>query len=174
MKSKWMWAFLAVVVGAAVYGGNVLATPQSGVTTTFSKATFGDLDLKGQMLPNTVGPDGQTRPDLWLAFLKTHGLTDLYVVNNTISPGGTTGWHSHPGPSLILVIAGTVTNYASDAPNCAPETYTAGQGFVDPGGADVHMLRNEGSIPAQTIAVQFIPKDVPRRIDEPQPNNCGG
>ena len=75
-------------------------------------------------------------------------MTDLYVVNNTISPGGTTGWHSHPGPSLILVTAGMVTNYASDAPNCAPEAYTAGQGFVDPGGADVHMLRNEGSIPA--------------------------
>ena len=175
MKSKWIWAVLVVILGAAVYGGNVLATPQSGVTTTFNKVTLGDLDLRGQLLTTTAGPkDGTTHPDLWFTFLKTHGLTDLYVVNNTIAPGGTTGWHSHPGPSLILVTAGTVENYASDAPNCAPETYTAGQGLVDPGGNDVHMLRNEGSIPAQTIAVQFIPKDVPRRIEEPQPANCGG
>jgi quercetin dioxygenase-like cupin family protein len=174
MKSKWMWAFLAVVVGAAVYGGNVLAATQSGVTTTFSKATLGDLDLRGQMLTTATGPTGVTHPDLWFALLKTHGLTDLYVVNNTIAPGGTTGWHSHPGPSLILVTAGTVTNYASDAPNCAPETYTAGQGFVDPGGSDVHMLRNEGTVPAQTIAVQFIPKDVARRIDAAAPANCSG
>ena len=34
----------------------------------------------------------------------------LVAVDNKIDPGGTTGWHEHPGPSLILVVLGQVTN----------------------------------------------------------------
>jgi hypothetical protein len=30
-------------------------------------------------------------------------------------------------------------------------------GFVDPGGEHVHILRNEGTVEARTIAVQLIP-----------------
>ena len=88
------------------------------------------------------------------------------------APGGTTGWHSHPGPSLIEVVAGTVTNYEGDDPRCRPHVYTAGMGFVDAGGKDVHMLVNEGSVPAETIAVQLLPQDAVRRIDAPDPGNC--
>ena len=84
--------------------------------------------------------------------------SDVYVVDNKFAPGGTSGWHSHPGPSLILVVAGTVTNYSGDDPSCTPHVYTKGDGFIDPGSGDVHMLRNETSAPAETIAVQLLPK----------------
>ena len=51
-------------------------------------------------------------PNLWRLKLKTHGVSDAYVIDNTFAAnGGTSGWHSHPGPSLIFVIAGTITNY---------------------------------------------------------------
>jgi quercetin dioxygenase-like cupin family protein len=104
---------------------------------------------------------------------KTHGQSDVYVVDNKFAPGGTAGWHSHPGPSLILVVAGTVTNYLGDDPNCTPHTYTAGAGFIDPGSGHVHLLRNETGAPAETIAVQLLPKDADRRIDVPvAPGNC--
>jgi hypothetical protein len=36
----------------------------------------------------------------------------------------------------------------------------------------VHMLRNESNAPAETIAVQLLPKDAVRRIDAPTPSNC--
>ena len=173
MKSKWVWALLVVVLGVAVYAGNVLATPSAGLTTTIlAKATFDQLDLSGHALTTAVGRTARSTGSVWLAWIKTHGLSDLYVVDNKFAPGGTTGWHSHPGPSLIFVVAGAVTNYMSDDPRCTPHVYTAGQGFVDPGGDDVHMLRNEGTVPAETIAVQFLPKDATRRIDEPAPGNC--
>ena len=94
------------------------------------------------------------------------------MVDNKLAPRGTTGWHSHPGPSLILVVAGTVTNYMGDDPTCTGHDYTAGTGFIDAGGNDVHMLRNNGSAQAETIAVQLLPKDAVRRIDEPDPGNC--
>jgi quercetin dioxygenase-like cupin family protein len=96
----------------------------------------------------------------------------VYVVDNKLAPSGTTGWHKHPGPSLILVVAGTVTNYMGDDPTCTGHAYTAGTGFIDAGGNDVHTLRNEGSTTAETIAVQLLPRDAVRRIDEPAPGNC--
>jgi hypothetical protein len=60
-----------------------------------------------------------------------------------------------------------------DDPTCTPHTYSAGQGFIDPGSGDVHILRNESGAPAETMAVQLLPKDAPRKIDiVPAPGNC--
>ena len=33
------------------------------------------------------------------------------MLQNTITPSGTFGWHSHPGPSLVIVKSGTATFY---------------------------------------------------------------
>jgi hypothetical protein len=103
----------------------------------------------------------------------------VYVVDNKLAPVdpdkkivANTGWHSHPGPSLILVVAGAVTNYSSEDPTCTGHTYSTGQGFID-SGKDVHILRNEGSVQAETIAVQLLPKGAARKIDAPTaPGNC--
>jgi quercetin dioxygenase-like cupin family protein len=111
-------------------------------------------------------------PDRWKAQLKTHGQSDVYVVDNKFPPGASSGWHSHPGPSLILVVTGTVTNYSGDDPNCTPRTYSKGDGFIDPGGAHVHMLRNESGADAETIAVQLLPKGAPRRTPADAPSGC--
>ena len=70
------------------------------------------------------------------------------------------------------MVTGTVTNYDSSDPSCAPKTYSQGAVFTDAGGTDVHMLRNEGAAPAETIAVQFIPQGQPRKTTEPEPANC--
>jgi hypothetical protein len=44
--------------------------------------------------------------------------------------------------------------------------------FVDPGGGHVHILRNEGTVEAKTIAVQLIPADAARRMEIADPGNC--
>jgi len=163
MKRKAFWGLLAAAAVAGVSAATVLATnPVGQSTTTYAKATVGPLDLKAKAHPAS----------LWRARLRTHGLSDFYVVDNKFAVGGTTGWHSHPGPSLIFVVAGQITNYHGDDPACTPHVYTAGQAFTDEGGADVHMLRNEGPVQAETIAVQLVPKDAIRRIDEPDPGHC--
>ena len=111
-------------------------------------------------------------PAFWQSKLQTKGLSDVYVQSNVWTPGGSTGWHTHPGPSLIIVTAGTVTAYDGDDPACTPTVYSQGMGLVDAGGGHVHILRNEGSIEARTIAVQLIPAAAARRIDAPAPGNC--
>ena len=111
-------------------------------------------------------------PPHWQAKINTKGRSDLYVQSNVWAPGGTTGWHTHPGPSLIIVTAGAVTAYDGDDPTCTPHVYSQGMGFVDPGGTHVHVLRNEGNVEASTIAVQLVPTAAIRRIDAADPGNC--
>lgn len=177
-------AGLTSLVGASLYAGHVSATPPTagGVQTTIlAKSTLDDLHLiaqnpaPGQAAGSGAagsGAAGAASARVWQLMLLTHGASDAYVVDNKFAVGADTGWHSHLGPSIVFVVAGTMTNYSSDSPGCAPHVYPTGSSFVDPGGRDSHLLRNEGSVPAETIAFQMIPQDATRRIDEPVPPNC--
>jgi hypothetical protein len=168
-KSRWLVGLLVVVVGVGAYVGSVLATPAVNQTTsTIARSTFDPIKIKAT-----------DAADIWRAKLKTHGRSDVYVVDNKFSPVdhvnnivASTGWHSHPGPSLIFVLSGTVTNYSNEDKKCKGQQYSAGQGFID-SGKDVHNLRNEGDVAAETVAVQLLPQGtLSRRIDQPAPGNC--
>ena len=91
----------------------------------------------------------------------------MYVVRNVIVPGGHTGWHTHPGPSIISVASGTVTEYRSDEPEGI--VHEAGSVFVDEGGDHAHLMANEGDGDLVLVAFQILPTGAPRRIDLPEP-----
>jgi hypothetical protein len=180
MRRTLAWTVLlgALVAIAALYTRMAFATPASGfVGTTIAMGRFDEIDLFNHQLTLPAANPGLVRKNtttgsVWLALQKTKGISDLYVQNNVWAPGGSTGWHSHPGYSLIIVTAGTVTAYDGDDRNCSPTLYTQGMGFVDPGGDHFHLLRNEGAVEARTVAVQLVPADAVRRIDAPSPGNC--
>jgi quercetin dioxygenase-like cupin family protein len=154
---------LSAIAAAGLFAGRALATPPSGVTpTTLAKSLFNQFEVR----------DSTDPANTWQAMLRTLGQSDVYVVDNVLLPGASTGWHSHPGPSLVLVVHGTVTDYSSLDPTCQGTRITEGSGFVDQGGSEVHMVRNETSSQAEVIAVQILPHGAPRRIDEPEPANC--
>lgn len=166
-RTMWLGMFAtAILVSSLYFTGKVHATPAVGFTgTTLSQGRFGSFNVSNFF----ISPD---KHQVWISLEGTKGQSDLYVQSNVWEPGGTTGWHSHPGHSLITVTAGTVTVYEGDDPSCTPHVYTAGMGFVDAGGSHVHIVRNEGTVQAQTIAAQLIPAGQPRRIDAPDPGNC--
>ena len=147
-------AFLAVLgVAATAY-----ATASSGFSTEqLSLGRFGEMKI------NT----GDVK-------LKTKGDSDVYVVRNTVVPGGQSGWHYHPGPSLITVVQGTATFYESDDPTCTPRVFPAGSGIIDDSvdASHVHLLRNEGTTNLITVTMQIVPAGAPRRVDAPAPGNC--
>ena len=178
MRQRFTWVVLfsaAIVVTALFYAARVSATPARGfVGTTLAKGSLGAFEVfNHSILPKSPGQDdGRDENNVWLSMQKTKGSSDLYVQSNVWQPGGSTGWHSHPGHSLIIVTAGTVTDYESDDPECKPQVYTQGMSFVDSGGSHVHIIRNEGAVQAQTIAVQLIPAGAMRRIDAAAPANC--
>ena len=136
------------------------ATPATGFSAVQQwKGDYGELDVKGE---KTGG---------WDLKLTTKDDSDVHVVRNSIAVGGQSGWHTHPGPSLITVTIGEITAYDSDDPLCSPKVYRAGEGFVD-SGHHAHLLRNESGAAAETVAVQFLPDGAVRRIDADAPNNC--
>ena len=176
MKSKWLWALLAVVLGVSVYVGNVLATPSVGPVDHDAREGDGRRprpQREGDDDRRSAGTASRIRTASGSPGSRRTGSPTSTSSTTSSCPEGRAGWHSHPGPSLIFVVAGTVTNYTSDDPSCTPHVYTAGQSFVDPGGDDMHILRNEDpAVTAETIAVQFLPQGATRRIEEPSPGNC--
>ncbi len=163
----------AAVFSVVCYERAMWATPaNSGYTsTTLAKGTFEEIDVFNKSLIQTNGKD-ERWPKLWLSLQKTKGSSDLYVQTNVWQSGGSTGWHTHPGHSLIIVTSGTLTEYEGGDRRCKPHVYTQGMTFVDPGGDHVHILKNEGNVEASTIAVQLIPAGAARRIDAEDPGNC--
>ena len=155
-----------LIGGTAVLGGlaalavaaTALATPSSGFSTEqLSLGRFGEIRIKTDDVK-----------------MKTKGDSDVYVVRNTVLPGGQSGWHYHPGPSLVTVVQGTATFYDGDDPTCTPRVFPAGSGVIDDAvDADhVHLLRNEGSGNLVTVTFQIVPAGASRRIDAPDPGNC--
>jgi hypothetical protein len=183
---KWMCPALlsAAIVFAALHIAintkTAWATPAVGFTTTTTSTITMNGSLPAtDMLTKPIIPDSNEddqRAKAWLSRQKTTGPSDLYVQSNVWQPGGSTGWHTHPGRSLIIVAAGTVTEYEAPDLECRPHVYTKGMAFVDPHvdphHDHAHMIRNEGNAVARTIAIQLIPAGVARRIDSADPGNC--
>jgi quercetin dioxygenase-like cupin family protein len=143
-------ALLALVVGAA------LATTPSGVTATpLTRATLGEFKAKN---------DG-------IKVKSVRGSADIAIVKLEISPGGSTGWHHHPGVVMVAVDSGSVTEYDAQ---CHPTVIDAGNGFVESKG-EVHLVRNEGDVKAVLYATFLIPTATPpggQTISDPQPQEC--
>jgi quercetin dioxygenase-like cupin family protein len=175
MRSRWTWALAGALVGAAVWGGTVLATTTDAgfKGSTIAHATYGPLDLRVRATTPAAPSSGAIPAKVWDAMLATRGESDLYVQSNTWQPGASTGWHTHPGWSLIIVTSGAVTAYDGDDPSCTPHVYTAGQSFVDPGGGHVHLIRNESTSQVATgVAVELIPAGATRTQPVAAPGNC--
>lgn len=173
MRQSLKWSIAAAVVGAALYGVTALATPGYRFTgRTEAIAEFDEMDVDSFTLPANT----------WQARIRTHGKTRVYLQSNTwerwdgVGAVPSTGWHTHPGPSLIMVVEGTITAYDSDDPSCSPHTYSQGEGFVDHGGDHSHVIRNESTESvARTVAFQLFPEGTrpdQRRADRPKPAGC--
>ena len=92
----------------------------------------------------------------------------------TIAPNGTTGWHSHPGPVVVVVKAGALTYVREDQGVCLETVYPAGTAFVDPGQGHVHTAFNRGTENLVLYATYFdVPAGTSPRTDVPvAPSIC--
>jgi len=173
MNNRWIKSIGALLAGglAVVVALLILparATPQSGVSSvTLAHGVLDEIDIFAK---TDMNPGSAT--DFWKAMIRTKGLSHLYVVQNTVTPGGSFGWHSHPGPTMVIVVSGTATEYHGDHPNCTPLVHPTGSTFVDPGEDTGHLVRNDGNVNLVVIAVRLIPEGAAPRIDLPNPGYC--
>ena len=156
-------AFLLALAGCGAMGSSSSEEASSSSSTQPAKvtatpivgATLGEFTAKGDGINVESGPSS----------------ADVAIVKVVLAPGGSTGWHHHPGVVLVSVKSGTVSEYHQD---CHKSVYKKGGGFVENGG-EVHVARNDGKDDAVLYATFLIPTGTPPEkltIAEPQPKNC--
>jgi hypothetical protein len=106
--------------------------------------------------------------------LQTKSSVDFVTQQIMIAPGGTTGWHSHPGPVLVTVKSGELTLVYADDTSCQGRTYRAGESFVDRGDETVHTALNRGGTNLEFWATYLVPgaPGTALRIDAASPGTC--
>src|SRR4051812_46375314 len=152
MRRRWLLLLLVGVVGAAVYGGIALATTPSGlVNILLARGT----DASEGTLPIQMG-------------------SDVVMAQITVDPGGSSGWHSHPGGAIIVVKQGRPTVYRAIGSQCQSTTYSAG-GRVHRAAWRSGRRLNAGTAP-YVLYVTFprVPPGGSARIDQPDPGTCPG
>jgi quercetin dioxygenase-like cupin family protein len=170
---KWkilqVMAVLAVLVGSIVWARSTQAvapaTPGSGVTAAMvaNGALLEPVNVKMKIDKGLGGVVNHSNTTIDVTRIQT------WIV--TIAPGGTTGWHMHPGPHLIVVAQGALTYYRGDDSTCTGIQYPAGTTVFDPG-FTVHLVRNNGTVPVVNYVTQLLSADMlPFRMDVPAPGN---
>ncbi len=154
--------FLAVLSVAVVsLAGAAYGTkPSRGLTsTTPVRGVLGKVDVKH----NNIELEAEHNTS-----------ADVAVSTLTFAPGGSSGWHHHPGVVMFLVESGTIRSYDED---CNVEVHHAGEVFVE--SSDVRGLaKNTGKVTAVVHATYIVPtshsakKPTPLRFDDRQPKDC--
>jgi quercetin dioxygenase-like cupin family protein len=142
--------------------------------------------LTGVVLAFSVAPGGATPPSGLTNVLLARGTqvtngtiplqfgTDIAMVQITVVPGGSSGWHSHPGGAIIIVKQGTETVHESVGSQCQIETHSAGDAFIERPG-EVDQVVNTGTVPViNMVTFPRVPPGGATRIDQPDPGTCPG
>ena len=97
---------------------------------------------------------------------------EVYVQHLSLGANQVFAWHTHPGPVVVTVRSGSLI-YQDAGPNaCRDRTYTAGQGFVDPGFGHVHRVI-AGPSGAEIYSTFFLPPGSENHlITAPGPEEC--
>jgi quercetin dioxygenase-like cupin family protein len=148
---------LAILASMAVWVGSSKATPATGLT--LEPISSGQLlePISSKFKPNSE--------------VVHTGVTTITMIKQTLTPGGSTGWHQHGGPIWVVIASGTLTLYDGDDPSCTGVDYPQGTAFMDPG-THTHIARNEGSENAMIYVTFMLPEGGATRIDVPAPGNC--
>lgn len=98
--------------------------------------------------------------------------SNTIVARVSWGPGGTSGWHTHPGPVVVSVTEGALE--LVNERDCVVRTYAAGEAFVDPGQGNVHIASNASeTAPAVAYATFLgVPDGAPATVWVP-PVDCG-
>ena len=171
MKRKRLTAVALAVTVGGVGVGTAIATPGTGI--------LGSPILARGTLEADLSHHGHIHKRHKPVKITLQKPSDVAVQQVTIAPGGSTGWHSHPGPAVVIVKSGSFTLYDGDDRKCRGTTYSVdpaspvGRVFIDEGRGHVHIGRNEGSTNTELYVTYLdVPAGAAPRIDVPDPGNC--
>ena len=97
--------------------------------------------------------------------------TEYTVSLVTVAPGGSTGWHYHPGEVYGVIRSGTMTHY--DGGCVIDELYNTGAAVAEGiGSGFVHNGLNTGSTPLVMDVTYINPVGTPLSVQAPAPAGC--
>jgi quercetin dioxygenase-like cupin family protein len=95
--------------------------------------------------------------------LHAAGETGFVFQEVTLDPGASTGWHSHPGPLLVVVRSGLLTH---EARGRTVREFGPGEAFIElPGAGNEHCGRNLGDEPVKLEVLFIAPGATGRPLD---------
>ena len=150
--------------------GSVLVAVAIGLTIAVVSAT-GVSATPGVSVISEVLAQGETGPSVDIS---STGGTDVVVAKNTFSPGGSSGWHAHPGIAVLVVASGELTLYREPVGGgkCTEKTLNAGDTFFERP-SKMRNGVNKGTTDAVVIVTFFnVPHSGSARIDLPDPGDC--
>src|SRR5436309_1177291 len=178
MRDDWWWPWWVstlIMLGVVVLGPTVLRR------RTVSCLIIGKLRTARVTLMVTIRPNaGVFRrtfkfkvPSIDMAINCTAGCDPAFQ-QATVPPGGSSGWHTHPGATFVGIGQGEITYYHTTGGACHSEKVSAGSGFGQMP-TEVHLGRNESSSGLVIYTLYVLPTGTPNsgiRIDQPQPTGC--
>jgi len=139
-------------------------------------------------IPGAATPsDGFSSEPLGRGTLTSHGTLplrqglDVVAVRVTLSHGGSSGWHTHPGGGITIVVKGEVTVYSSRGNGdgdgegdgrCVITRYTPGQAFLELPGEVVDAVNTGLTDTILTVTFPGVPVGGASRIDRNNPRTC--
>jgi len=169
---------LITMIGSLAFSSSLLACatePTLGEDTQATAGSGGTTVVASRVTLPAVTVDFKSSEyvqDFELE-LKAKQPFDIQTNLVTYQPGGYSGWHTHPGPTIISVKSGTVVEYDGNDPTCTPHPIAPGTGTIEVHDTDhIHMVRNEGSTIAELTVTYLLPVGSPLRLDRPNPGYC--
>lgn len=161
MQNK-MKVLLSAALAASSAAGLAVATPTVGAFNVIVLATGTsqqDIHAHGDLAIPSMEED-------FAAVVATDGASNIIEQEVSFVPGGTTGWHTHPGVVLLTLTAdsGPIEWYDS---HCGKTIYSAGDSWTE--GTKLHDVVNRSSIPAKFVVTYIVAQNVPKRTDEGAP-----
>ena len=99
--------------------------------------------------------------------LHMKGATDVLQTDLIFQPGGTTGWHIHPGPVVVVIKSGALTEIHS---NGCMTVHPAGSAFFESPN-EVHNVVNQTGVVTEVYATFLSPTGTQPLIPVPDPGN---
>jgi quercetin dioxygenase-like cupin family protein len=129
----------------------VLAAALAAMAAIMIAATWAPRPARAQQQPQ-----GVERKELMRQDLSMPGW-EAVMIQTTMQPGGTEGWHTHPGTLVEYVMQGPWTMERRGKPAA---TYQTGQTFSIIEG-EVHQAINPGKAAVRGLAILIVDKSKP-------------
>jgi quercetin dioxygenase-like cupin family protein len=116
-------------------------------------AIIGSSGARGQVPPLQIIPLAQGFSDANSVDLHVNGPSDALTADLVFQPGAETGWHYHPGPVVVIIKSGALTETHS---NGCVTVHPAGSVFFEK--ADViHNAANQTGVVTEVYATFLFP-----------------